>query len=311
MKKVIALSAAALVSLSACKNNSKFPGYDETSGSFFKIEKAGKQTAINKGDVVFMRYNILTDKDSTLFDYKTMSQPGRPLAVRVGEPAYKGDMFEMMMKMHDGDSASFAIRVDSLFKKSYHQPVPAYLDSTGYIVYHIIVDSVYSSAKVDSIEKTQRAAQEAFLEKARVEEDSLIQKYLSDNKISVKPTESGLYIVEKAKGKGAKINKGDNVTVNYKGTFTDGRVFDSSESHDQAFSFNAGMQQVIPAWDEALLTMSEGTKALLIAPSALAYGPSGNQMIPPYAPLVFEIEVVKINPDAKMAQPVDVEDKRK
>jgi FKBP-type peptidyl-prolyl cis-trans isomerase len=183
-----------------------------------------------------------------------------------------------------------------LFAKSYHQPVPKYLDSTGYLVYHIKVDSVYSSAKVDSIEKKQRADQEAYLEKARAAEDSLIKKYLSDNKITVKPTQSGLYFVIKQQGKGKKVNKGDNVEVNYKGTFVDGRVFDASERHDQAFKLDAGMQQVIPAWDEALLMMSEGTKALIISPSALAYGPTGNQMIPPYSPLIFEMEVVKINP---------------
>jgi len=296
MKKTILFTAAAILSLVACKNNSKFPGYEETSGAYFKMEKAGKDSkAINKGDVVFMRYDILTDKDSMLFNYKTMSQPGRPLAVRIGESAYKGDMFEMMLKMHEGDSVSFAIRVDSIFKKSYHQPIPKYLDSTGYIVYHIKVDSVYSSQKVEDIEKKQKAAQEAYLEKAKNAEDSLIKKYLSDNKITEKPTESGLYIIVKEKGKGAKVKKGDNTQVNYKGMFTNGQVFDASDKHEQAFSFNVGQQQVIPAWDEALQTMSVGSKALIIAPSSLAYGPNGNQGIPPYSPLVFEIEVVKIN----------------
>jgi len=297
MKKTILLTAAALLTLGACKNNSKYPGYDETSGAYFKMEKAsGNNTAIKKGDVVFMRYDILTGKDSMLFNYKTMSQPGRPLAVRIGESAYKGDMFEMMLKMHEGDSVSFAIRVDSIFKKSYHQPIPKYLDSTGYIVYHIKVDSVYSSQKVEDIEKKQKATQAAFLEKAKTAEDSLTKKYLSDNKITEKPTESGLIIVVKQKGKGAKVKKGDNVEVNYKGMFTNGQVFDESAKHDKAVSFGVGMQQVIPAWDEALQTMTVGTKALIVTPSALAYGPNGNQGIPPYSPLVFEIEVVKISP---------------
>ena len=118
----------------------------------------------------------------------------------------------------------------------------------------------------------------------------------ADNKITQKPTETGLIIVEKQKGKGAKIKKGNNVEVNYKGMFTSGQVFDASDKHEQAFSFGVGMQQVIPAWDEALQTMTVGTKALIVTPSALAYGPNGNQGIPPYSPLVFEIEVVKINP---------------
>ncbi|HWY38902.1 MAG TPA: FKBP-type peptidyl-prolyl cis-trans isomerase, partial [Bacteroidia bacterium] len=90
-----------------------------------------------------------------------------------------------------------------------------------------------------------------------------------------------------------------NVEVNYKGMFTDGRVFDASDKHDQAFVFPAGTGQVIPAWDEALLTMNVGTRALLVSPSKLAYGPNGNQGIPPYAPLVFEIDVIGIKSDKK------------
>jgi len=92
---------------------------------------------------------------------------------------------------------------------------------------------------------------------------------------------------------------GDNVEVKYKGMFTDGRVFDASDKHEQAFVFPAGMKQVFPAFDEAILAMTVGTKALLVTPSKLAYGPRGNQGIPPYSPLVFEVEVVGIKSDKK------------
>ena len=299
MKKTILITAAALFSLAACKN-SKFPGYEEISGSYYKLDKAGKGTqSLNKGDVVFMSHIMTNEKDSVLFTYKTMLRPGQPYAMRLDVPKYKGDMYEMIAKMHDGDSASFMLRIDSMFQKYYHQPVPKFLDSTGYIVYHVRIDSVYSSAKVDEIEKKNKAAQEAYLEKAKTAEDSLLKKYLVDNKITEKPTATGLYIVIKQKGKGPKVQKGDNAEVNYKGMLTNGQVFDASEKHDKAFSFGVGMQQVIPAWDEALQTMNVGTKALIVTPSSLAYGPSGSGPIPPYAPLVFEIEVVKVTPAQK------------
>ena len=153
MKKTILITAAALFSLAACKN-SKFPGYEEISGSYYKLDKAGKGTqSLNKGDVVFMSHIMTNEKDSVLFTYKTMLRPGQPYAMRLDVPKYKGDMFEMIAKMHDGDSASFMLRIDSMFQKYYHQPVPKFLDSTGYIVYHVRIDSVYSSAKVDEIEK--------------------------------------------------------------------------------------------------------------------------------------------------------------
>ncbi len=296
MKKTILITTAALFSLVACKS-SKHPGYEEISGSYFKVDKKGDESkTLNKGDVVFMSHTMTTEKDSLLFNYKTMLRPGQPYAMRLDLPKYKGDMFEMILKMHPGDSASFMLRIDSMFQRYYHQPIPKFLDSTGFIVYHVRIDSVYSSQKVDEIEKKQKAAQAAFMEKAKTSEDSLMKKYLADNKITEKPTATGLYIIIKQKGKGEKVKKGDNAEVNYKGMLTNGQVFDASEKHDKAFSFPVGMQQVIPAWDEALQTMTVGTKALIISPSALAYGPNGSGPIPPYSPLVFEIEVVKINP---------------
>jgi FKBP-type peptidyl-prolyl cis-trans isomerase len=56
----------------------------------------------------------------------------------------------------------------------------------------------------------------------------------------------------------------------------------------------AGMNSTIPGFDEALLMFPKGTKATIILPSKLAYGEQGNQMFPPYTPLVFEIEIVDI-----------------
>jgi hypothetical protein len=116
-KTILAISAIAL--LASCKNT-KFSGYDEAEGgSFFKMDKPGDgKTAVQKGDVIFMHHVITTDKDSVLYDYKTMSEPGRTAyPMRVSEQIYQGDMFAMISKMHVGDSASFILRIDSLFEK--------------------------------------------------------------------------------------------------------------------------------------------------------------------------------------------------
>ena len=127
-------------------------------------------------------------------------------------------------------------------------------------------------------------------------EDSLLNSYLTSNKINVKPTESGLYFIEKQKGSGPLVKVGDNVTVSYTGMFTNGDIFDSSKKHDEDLTFPAGAGQVIPAWDEAVLKMCKGTKALIVCPSKIGYGKYGSQgVIPPFSPLVFEMEVTGIN----------------
>jgi FKBP-type peptidyl-prolyl cis-trans isomerase FkpA len=237
---------------------------------------------------------MTTEADSVLFDYKTMMAPGEPYAVKIDSSRYKGDMFELLRGLHVGDSVSLAIGVDTMWKKYYNQPLPPFLKPGTYIKYHLKIDSVYNKDKVAGIEKKNREAQKQAMEHYMTHEDSLIKAYVATNKITVQPTESGLYFVEKVKGKGQKLKAGDMVEVKYKGMFTNGKVFDSSEGHPEAFVFQAGVGQVIPGWDEALMMMNVGSKALLVVPSQIAYGPQGSGPIGPFSPLVFEMEVVGI-----------------
>ncbi|MFL5752318.1 MAG: FKBP-type peptidyl-prolyl cis-trans isomerase [Bacteroidia bacterium] len=298
-KKVLIAAAGLTLLMSACKSEDpRFPGYEKTeSGSYFKEYSKGDQSkAINAGDVIFLRQIMTTEKDSVLFDYKTMMAPGEPYAVKVDTSKYPGDMFEMLLKLHVGDSVSFCIPVDTMWKRYYNQPLPPFLAKGSCIKYYLKVDSAYSKDKVAGIEKKNREAQQVAMEKYKVREDSLIASYVAQNKITVKPSESGLYFIEKSKGKGPKLKPGDMIEAKYKGMFTNGKVFDSSEGHPEAFVFQAGVGQVIPGWDEALMQMSVGSKAMLIVPSQIAYGPQGSGPIGPFTPLVFEMEVVSIKP---------------
>lgn len=116
-----------------------------------------------------------------------------------------------------------------------------------------------------------------------------IESYKKANNITAEPLASGLYYIEKLAGKGAKPAYGSNVRVKYKGTFTDGTIFDSG-----TVDFLLGTGMVISGWDEGIGYMKEGGKALLIVPSTLGYGPDGKGDIPGYTPLIFEVELVDI-----------------
>lgn len=106
-------------------------------------------------------------------------------------------------------------------------------------------------------------------------------------------TESGLFYKIEAEGAGDKPEKGQTVSVHYKGSLLDGTVFDSSFKRNQPIDFALGVGQVIPGWDEGIALLNKGAKATLIIPSDLAYGASGaGGVIPPNATLKFEVELV-------------------
>ena len=300
MKKNILLLLVVVKLLSSCKSDSRFPDMELMDNGYYfsllKSDNGGKTIEI--GDVVFLKQVMMTEKDSIIFDSRTMMKQGEPpYAVKIAAPAYKGDMFEALLNMKIGDSAAFALRVDSMFALYYKQAAPDFLKGTEYIKYYLKIDSSYSKEKVSKIEAEREKMQMEYMNSLKSKEDSIIKDYVVKNKVLVKPTETGLYITELKKGKGSKIQKGDSVTVNYSGKFFDGTVFDESKNHPDAFTFPAGEGRVIPGWDEALLTMSEGGKVNLIIPSSLAYGPQGMENnIPPYATLFFEMEVVKVKP---------------
>ena len=110
-------------------------------------------------------------------------------------------------------------------------------------------------------------------------------------------TDSGLRYVDLVEGRGASPAPGDRVEVHYTGWLEDGTKFDSSVDRGQPFVFPLGQGRVIKGWDEGVATMKVGGKRKFIIPAHLAYGDRGaGGAIPPGATLIFEAELLGINP---------------
>ncbi len=121
------------------------------------------------------------------------------------------------------------------------------------------------------------------------------EKFLAVNKLKegITTTASGLQYRALKLGNGKTPKANSSVTVHYTGTLTDGTVFDSSVQRGQPATF--GVSQVIRGWTEALQLMREGDKWVLYIPYNLAYGERGaGNDIPPYATLIFEVELLNV-----------------
>jgi FKBP-type peptidyl-prolyl cis-trans isomerase FkpA len=108
-------------------------------------------------------------------------------------------------------------------------------------------------------------------------------------------TASGLVYRSLKDGTGDSPKASDKVKVNYRGTFPDGREFDSSYKRNQAIEFP--LSNVIKCWTEGVQRMKVGGKAKLTCPAAIAYGErgAGSGLIPANATLLFEVELLGIN----------------
>lgn len=155
----------------------------------------------------------------------------------------------------------------------------------------------------DEMRETMQTFQEQQMQLAQQKQREQAEKnrqegedFLAENadKEGVHITDSGLQYKVLEEGDGVKPGPRDTVTVHYSGRLIDGKVFDSSYERNSPATF--GLDQVISGWTEGLQLMETGAKYELYIPSDLAYGPGGNQGIPPNSTLIFEVELLEVEP---------------
>jgi len=131
----------------------------------------------------------------------------------------------------------------------------------------------------------------------RAKDEKALQDYFTKNDIHPIKA-SGLYYVITREGAGRQILAGEQVVINYTGRYLDGKVFDSNT--DTAFGkvmpllVEIGAKKVIRGWDKGITKLKKGSVATLYIPSGMAYGPDGNETVPPNAILIFDVEILNV-----------------
>jgi peptidylprolyl isomerase len=166
---------------------------------------------------------------------------------------------------------------------------------TGAVAKNFKTDDASFKNMVDK-KKAEIEAQIAK-EKEMAAEKLVVDLKLADEKYpNAVKLENGLRYKVLTKGKGKKPQKGDNVKVHYTLTLLDGKKIDSSVDRGQPLPFRVGMGQMIRGFDQAVLDMKLGEKRTLIIPPDLGYGSQPKGPMPGNSVLIFDVELVEINP---------------
>lgn len=305
--KLIVLGIAAL-GFAGCQQFKKGEG-----DTLYKIHTDKDGTNIKEGDFIAFMAIQKTEGDSVLYNSYDFDRPALMLEQK---PAFKGDLYGSLALLSEGDSATFKINVDSMEKKM-GQPKPKGYKGK-YMVFNLKINKVIPKGTMNDsvfhgvIDKYLKGEAEL----AKTSEAGKINNYIQAKSLKPEATASGLKYVITKQGSGQKANPGDTVQVNYTGMFVTGsnKVFDTSypDVAKKSGTYNpmrpyapikvaVGGMGSIAGFDEALRMLPKGSKATVILPSNLAYGEQGNQAIPPFTPLIFDLEIMNIIPGKAMA----------
>lgn len=222
------------------------------------------------------------------------------LATMVSQAATKEDFSDQKKRLGYGLGAGYG---RSLKQNNIDVDLEAFLQGMkDFIKGESLMNEEEIQSATQEVSNLARAYQKSLRDKQAAENLEIGKAFLEENKAKegVKTLGSGLQYKVLKEGTGAIPTASDRVTVHYRGTFIDGKEFDSSYSRGKPATFN--VTGVIRGWTEALQLMKAGSKWQLYIPGDLAYGPNGNRNIPPNSTLLFEVELIGIEQPAKPKQ---------
>ena len=264
------------------------PNNTVTESGIVILEKMGKGLAAKMGEYVNFDFTMCNHKGDTIMNSFGLE----PVEIQYGEEFIGKGFNELIGMVPNGGAMRCVI------------PSALAFDSTGYqqlilpytpMVVRLKMNAVMDKATYDKRQMAKTAAKEAEKNRQMAIESKTIADYIKMNGIVELPTESGLYILPQADGQGNVAQWGDEVAVHYVLRNLKGEQLESSYDYERPMYFKIGSGEMIPAIEEAVMSMAPGAKVTLITPSNLAFGEVDlGETLPPYSPLLIELELVEI-----------------
>jgi len=287
MKKIqfqLILLGLVVIFIASCSSG-KFPGFKESeNGVYYKVySRSGKPVVVTDSD--WMKVNIdYRLADTVIFSSKGLNEE---FIFPMIKPIFKGDLYDGMKLMAEGDSMTFAVVADSFFiVTAKMKELPDFVEPGEPMYFDVKLLKRYTNQEYQEEVESKKA------EELKKESEKL-ESYLEENHISIQPSSSGLIFIPLKEGYGkipdtgemcqvylnVKILDGDTLYDNFNGDPIDvefGKSFDT-----EGFMEGLGMIRV-------------GGKARLIVPSPIGVGENGKETVPGFSTLIYEVQLAKI-----------------
>ncbi|MFO7880233.1 MAG: FKBP-type peptidyl-prolyl cis-trans isomerase [Bacteroidales bacterium] len=267
---------------------------DDSSKRFFRTLKNGIRMHVHDyhpenpypefGDVLQMSMDYY-HKDSLLFT--TGEVPGA-FKMQMIKPRYPGSIYYGLLQLHEKDSAEFILEAAGFFRYTRELVrLPDFIEKGDSLRFFVKIDKIIPA-------DVYQSEQELKIKDKRKKEQSDIRKYILNHDLEPDLLQGGIYRQIHLQGEGEKITPHSRVSIHYIGLFVDDVPFSDTKKDGRPFTFNMSEEQVIPGLETGLADVREGSKLTLIIPFDQAYGQYKEGPVPPYATLVFNIEVLDV-----------------
>ncbi len=265
------------------------------SGIYFISEKKGKGKELAEGAMAELHYSIQMLDGRKLF---SSFDRNRPVNVEIGTKFDTEGFMEGVKLMKKGGKAKFIVPSEKAFgQRGRGQNIPPYTTLIYEVEILDVVDKETYQKQMEAQKNEREKAKQANMQKRKEEEPQKIAAYARENFAGIEPSGNGIYFKEVVAGTGESPAAGDVAKVHYTLYRLSGDKLQSSKDMGKPFEFTVGQGQVIPGWDQSLPMMKAGGTYRILVPSEMAYRDRdmGND-IPPYTPLLFEVELLDVNP---------------
>ena len=260
-----------------------------TESGLIVLEQSGKGRTAQMGEYVNFDFTMCGPKGDTIMH----SFGIEPVEMQYGEEFISAGFNEALGMVPEGGTMRFVLPSELAFDSVGYE---SHIDPYTPLVVLLKMNSVMDKATYDKKMEALQAQKEAEAKRLMSLEQKTMEDYLKSNGITEQPTESGLVIIRKEEGTGPVAQWGDEVTVHYVMSNLKGELLESSYEYEHPVTFKIGNNEMLPAIEEAVMTMSKGSKVSLVSPSALAFGDFviDEDLLPAYSPLKIDLELVEI-----------------